>query len=98
MCYTIRNRNKKWSCMKGVNIMYFTNAMFNSQYVNPNYYNQRRDLIRQYNSWQDSEVIKAAHAMSDLCNAVKKMDEQHQQEAFFACLEVMAKEFQWRAD
>lgn len=56
--------------MKGVNIMYFTNAMFNSQYVNPNYYNQRRDLIRQYNSWQDSEVIKAAHAMSDLCNAV----------------------------
>ena len=74
--------------MKGVNIMYFTNAMFNSQYVNPNYYNQRRDLIRQYNSWQDSEVIKAAHAM----------DEQHQQEAFFACLEVMAKEFQWRAD
>ena len=51
-----------------------------------------------YNSWQDSEVIKAAHAMSDLCNAVKKMDEQHQQEAFFACLEVMAKEFQWRAD
>ena len=84
--------------MKGVNIMYFTNAMFNSQYVNPNYYNQRRDLIRQYNSWQDSEVIKAAHVMSDLCNAVKKMDEQHQQEAFFACLEVMAKEFQWRAD
>lgn len=84
--------------MKRVNIMYFTNAMFNSQYVNPNYYNQRRDLIRQYNSWQDSEVIKAAHAMSDLCNAVKKMDEQHQQEAFFACLEVMAKEFQWRAD
>lgn len=82
--------------MKGVNIMYFTNAMFNSQYVNPNYYNQRRDLIRQYNSWQDSEVIKAAHAMSDLCNAVKKMDEQHQQEAFFACLEVMAKEFGWQ--
>ena len=53
--------------------MYFTNAMFNSQYVNPNYYNQRRDLIRQYNSWQDSEVIKAAHAMSDLCNAVSSI-------------------------
>ena len=42
--------------MKGVNIMYFTNAMFNSQYVNPNYYNQRRDLIRQYHAQQDSEV------------------------------------------
>ena len=84
--------------MKGVNIMYFTNAMFNSQYVNPNYYNQRRDLIRQYHAQQDSEVIKAAHSMSDLCKAVKKMYEQHQQEAFFAFLEVMAKEFQWRAD
>lgn len=36
------------------------------------------------------------HAVSDLCKAVKKMDEQHQQEAFLACLTVIAKEFDWQ--
>lgn len=76
--------------------MYFTNTMFNSQYVNPYYYSQQQAMTRQYNFRQDAEVIKAAHAMSDLCRAVKKMDEQHQQEAFFACLAVIAKELDWQ--
>lgn len=76
--------------------MYFTNTMFNSQYVNPYYYSQQQPLIQQYDFQQNSEVIKAAHAVSDLCKAVKKMDEQHQQEAFLACLAVIAKEFGWQ--
>ena len=46
--------------------MYFTNTMFNSQYVNPYYYRQQQPLIRQYDFQQNSEVIKAAHAMSSI--------------------------------
>lgn len=81
--------------MKGA-AMHFTNTMFNSQYVNPYYYSQQQSLIQQYDFQQSSEVVEAAHAMSDLCKAVKKMDEQHQQEAFLACLTVIAKEFGWQ--
>ena len=28
--------------------MYFTNTMFNAQYVNPYYYSQQQPLIQQY--------------------------------------------------
>lgn len=58
--------------------MYFTDAMFNPQYANPQYYRLQQAAIQQYNFQQDLEVAKAAHAMQDLCKAVKKMDEQHQ--------------------
>ena len=77
--------------------MYFTDTMFNPQYANPQYYKQQLSAIQQYNFRQDLEVAKAAYAMQDLCKAVKRMDEQHQREAFFACLEVMAREFNWNA-
>lgn len=52
--------------------MHFTNTMFNSQYVNPYYYSQQQSLIQQYDFQQSSEVVEAAHAMSDLCKAVKR--------------------------
>lgn len=77
--------------------MYFTDTMFNPQYANPQYYWQQQAAIQQYNFQQNSEVAKAAHAMQDLCKAVKKMDEQHQREAVLACLEVIAREFNWSA-
>ena len=41
------------------------------------------------------EVINAVKAMHDLCEAVKKLDGQHQQTAFYACLAQMAKEMNW---
>mgnify|MGYP004665021545 CR=1 FL=1 len=75
--------------------MYFTNTMFNSQYVNPYYYSQQQSLIQQYDFQQNSEVMKAARAVSDLFKAVKKMDGAHQQEAFYACLAVFAREYGW---
>lgn len=75
--------------------MYFSDRMFNQNYVNPNYYNQVQTQIRQYNWEQNMEVSKAVKAMHDLCGAVKKMDEYHQQEAFGACLIAMAQEFGW---
>ena len=76
-------------------MMYFNERVFNPQYINPLYYSQVQNQIAQYNFQQDQEVMKAVHAVHDLCEAVKKMDEQHQQQAFFACLAEMASEFHW---
>lgn len=75
--------------------MYFNDMMFNPQYVNPNNYYQQQARIMQYNHEQNCEVLKATNAMRDLCHAVKKMDDAHQQEAFLKCLAVMAEESGW---
>ena len=72
----------------------FYNQMFNPQYVNATYYAQQEEYIRQIK--QDEDVLKAADAARDLCKAVKSMDERHQQQAFLACLAVLAEEFGWR--
>lgn len=34
-------------------------------------------------------------AIHDLCEAVKQLDDQHQQNAFYACLAEIAREFNW---
>ena len=71
----------------------FYNEMFNPQYVNAAYYAQQEEYIRQIK--QDEDVLKAADAARDLCTAVKRMDEQHKQTAFLACLAVLAEEYGW---
>ncbi len=73
--------------------MYFNQMFYNQQYVNPGYYAQQHDYIRQMQ--QTVEVQRAAKAVKDLCDAVKNLDEYHQQQAFLACLCVMAQEFGW---
>ena len=72
---------------------YFNSMMFNPQYVNPNYYSQIQQ--NNYNMEQNKKVFDAVKATHELCQAVKYMDEQHQQEAFKACLETLAQEFGW---
>ena len=67
--------------------------MFNPQYVNLEYYRQIQQ--RQYEANQNEEVGKAVKAIRDLCEAVKELDDQHQQMAFYACLAEMAREFNW---
>ena len=89
LCYTCCITERKDE------IMYFNDKMFNPQYVNPGYYNQMQAQIAQYRFQQDIEVAKTVKAVRDMCESVKKMDEQHQQEAFMACLGVIAKEFGW---
>ena len=73
---------------------YFNNMMFNPQYVNANYYNQIRQF--EYNQNHDKKVRDAIKAMHDLCDAVKDMDQNHQEQAFLGCLAVMAEEFHWK--
>ena len=76
--------------------MYFNNQMFNPQTVNPQYYHSIQHQIPSYGSNQDQEVAKAVKAIHDLCEAVKKMDESHQQAAFYLCLNQMATDLNWR--
>ena len=75
--------------------MNYYEQMFNQQYVNPQYYQANLYQIQQYNYEQNKEVANAAKAMRDLFKAVKKLDIQHQQEAFYACLAVIAEERNW---
>ncbi|MBE6819247.1 MAG: hypothetical protein E7517_08855 [Ruminococcaceae bacterium] len=75
--------------------MYFNNQMFNPQFVNPQYYQANAYQIQQYNNDQNKEVVNAVKAMHDLIKATKKLDEQHQQIAFYACLDEIAKEMKW---
>lgn len=76
--------------------MYFEERMFNPTYVSRDYYNQMQAQIQRYNFQQNIEVGKAVKATHELCNAIKKMDEPHQQEAFYACLAAVAQEFGWQ--
>lgn len=62
--------------------MYFNDRMFNPQYVNPTYYGQVQAQIAQYGFAQNTEQTKALKAFHDMCEAVKKLDDQHQQELF----------------
>ena len=48
-----------------------------------------------YETKQDKEIAKAVKAIHDLCEAVKKIDANHQQQAFNACLFELAKEMNW---
>lgn len=75
--------------------MDFYNQMFNQMYVNPTYYYQIKAQVQQYQNEQNCEVIKAVNAFHDLCEAVKKMDAQHQERAFCLCLAEMARQFGW---
>lgn len=49
----------------------------------------------QYQQDQNAEVQKAVKATRDLCEAVNKLDTEHQQQAFYACLMVLASELGW---
>ena len=77
-------------------LMYFNQQMFNPNTVNPQYYQSIRNQIMTYEANQNLEVTKAVKAIHDLCEAVKKMDESHQQAAFYLCLNQMATDLNWR--
>ncbi len=73
---------------------YFNNMMFNPKFVNPTYYHAQMQQA-QYAFQQDKKVCDAVKAIRNLCKAVQGMDEQHQQQAFAACLTEMAIQFHW---
>lgn len=75
--------------------MMYYDHMFNPNYVNPTYYNQVQAQIMLYQQEQSKEVVNVVNAVHDMCEAIKKLDSQHQQEAFMLSLAEMAKEFGW---
>lgn len=70
--------------------------MFNPQYVNRQFYQDNLSQIQQYNFEQDKEVANAVRAIHDLLKSIKKLDNQHQEVAFWACLAEIARENNWR--
>lgn len=72
--------------------MYFKDRMFNPQYVNQNYYLQLQQQ-QYYETTQNLEVKKAVKAVQDLCESIKKLDEQHQKQAFYYCLAEMVQHY-----
>lgn len=74
----------------------FCGNMFNQQYVSQNNYAQLQYEIAKYQANQNNEVCKAVNAMHDLCEAVKNMDADHQQQAAALCLAEIAREFGWK--
>ena len=76
--------------------MYFNEHMFNPNTVNPQYYLMLQNQIQQFEINQSVEVLNAVKAVHDLCEAVKKMDDAHQQTAFFLCLKQMSEDFHWQ--
>ena len=73
----------------------FNDQLFNPQYVNPNYYFQNQQQILKYQQEQNKEVANVVKAFHDLCVASKKLDPQHQQQAFYLVLAEMSREFGW---
>lgn len=73
----------------------FCGNIFNQQYVSPTNYAQLQAEIARYQNAQSNEVIKAIKAIHDLCEAVKNMDGEHQQQAADLCLAEIAREFMW---
>ena len=49
----------------------------------------------QYQQNQNAEVVKAMKATHDLIEAARKLDPEHQQQAFCVCLGIIAAELGW---
>ena len=65
----------------------FYDQMFNPTYVNQSFYQSiPSQTMWQYQQDQNAEVQKAVKAIYDLCEAVNKLDAEHQQQAFCVCL------------
>ena len=74
----------------------FYNQMFNPTYVNQSFYQSiPSQTMWQYQQDQNAEVQKAVKAIYDLCEAVDKLDAEHQQQAFCVCLGIIAAELGW---
>ncbi|MBQ3841839.1 MAG: hypothetical protein II820_04005 [Ruminiclostridium sp.] len=73
----------------------FYDQMFNPNYNNPNYYQQIQNQIYQYQQEQDKEVYNAVKGFRDWCDAMTKLDQQHQQQAIVLCLNEIARNRGW---
>ena len=77
--------------MKLLNI--FESQMFNPVFVNEQNYRQMQ--VNMYTLEQNERVAKVVHAFKDMLDQVEGMDSDHQQQAFWLCLNEMARRNRW---
>ena len=77
------------------NIPSFSNWAYNPQYINQQAYFQYQAQIQAYEQQQNIEVIKTANKFKEYLDAAQKVDDNHKQELFFACLAVIADKMNW---
>lgn len=77
------------------NIPPFSNWAYNPQYINPQAYMQYQAQIQAYEQQQNYEVMNTAHKLKEYLDSAKKVDNNHQDELFIACLAVLANELNW---
>lgn len=77
------------------NIPPFSNWAYNPQFINQQTFMQYQAQIQAYEQQQSIEVIKTVNKFKEYLDAAKKVDDNHKQELFFACLAVIADEMNW---
>lgn len=75
--------------------MNYYEQMFNPQYVNEQNYQEFSKQLQDYNNEQNKEISNAVKSIHDYCEAMKKLDPQHQQIANRYCLIEIAKSLNW---
>ena len=75
--------------------MNYYEQMFNPQYVNQQNYHEFLKQLQEYNNEQNKEINNAVKAIHDYCEAMKKLDPQHQKIANQYCLIEIAKALNW---
>lgn len=66
--------------------------IFNQQYVNPNYLHN----LQFHRAEQQTEMAKAVKALHDYFEAVRKIEPEYQQQAFWACATAILEEMNKR--
>lgn len=77
------------------NIPNFSNWSYNPEYFNQQAYYQYQAQIQAYEQQQNIEVIKTVNKFKEYLDAAQKVDDNHKQELFFACLAVIADKMNW---
>jgi hypothetical protein len=73
----------------------FNNWAYNPQYINQQSFLENQAQIQAYEEQQNFAVAEAATKFREYLNAASQVDNNHQQELFFACLAVVAEQMNW---
>ena len=73
----------------------FYSWSYNPTYMNQQAYLQHQAKIQAYEQQQSFEVANTVHKFKEYLDSAKKVDSNHAQELYFACLAVLANELKW---
>lgn len=73
----------------------FYSWAYNPEYINQQVYMQYQAQIQAYEQQQSYEVANTVHKFKEYLDSAKKVDDNHAEELYFACLAVLANELRW---